>query len=63
MANVTIKNIPDELYEQLKQRAALHRRSINSEVIVCLEHALHGTKIDSQALLSASQENISICAN
>ena len=40
MATLTIKNIPDEVYEQLKQRAARHRRSVNSEVIVCLEKVL-----------------------
>jgi len=44
MATLTIKNIPDELYEELKRSAAQHRRSINSEVIVCLEKALRSTK-------------------
>lgn len=39
------KNIPDSLYEQLKTAAELHRRSINSEVIVCLEKTLTPTKI------------------
>ena len=40
MPVLTIKNIPDSLYEQLKSAAELHRRSINSEVLVCLEKAL-----------------------
>ncbi len=40
MASLTIKNIPDPLYAQLKQAAQAHRRSINSELIVCLEKAL-----------------------
>ncbi|HEX2095407.1 MAG TPA: Arc family DNA-binding protein [Longimicrobiaceae bacterium] len=40
MANLTVKNIPDELYEQLKRRAAENRRSLNSEAIVCLEQAV-----------------------
>lgn len=38
--NLTLKNIPDEVYERLKQSAAAHRRSINSEAIVCLESML-----------------------
>jgi plasmid stability protein len=38
---LTLKNIPDEVYERLKAAAAQHRRSINSEAIVCLESALH----------------------
>lgn len=37
---LTLKNIPDVVYERLKQSAALHRRSLNSEAIVCLETAL-----------------------
>lgn len=43
MPALTIKNIPDSLYEQLKTAAELHRRSINSEVLVCLERALSAT--------------------
>ena len=37
---LTLKNIPDAVYTQLKAAAALHRRSLNSEAIVCLEAAL-----------------------
>jgi plasmid stability protein len=45
MPALTIKNIPDDLYEQLKLKAELHRRSINSEVLVYLEQALRPSKI------------------
>lgn len=37
---LTLKNIPDEVYERLKASAGAHRRSINSEVLVCLEAQL-----------------------
>lgn len=37
MANLNLKNIPDDLYDRLKQSASANRRSINSELIVCLE--------------------------
>lgn len=37
MTSITIKNLPPELYEQLKLRAQNNRRSINNEVIVLLE--------------------------
>jgi plasmid stability protein len=40
MPALTIKNIPDSLYEQLKAAAESHRRSINSEVLICLEQTL-----------------------
>jgi plasmid stability protein len=62
MANLTIKNIPDEVYEQLKQRAARHRRSVNSEVIVCLEKVLGSRSVDPATFLTsirALRKNIS----
>lgn len=42
---MTLKNIPDEIYEQLRQAAAQHHRSINSEAIACLERVLLPGKI------------------
>lgn len=39
-ATMTLKNIPDDLYEQLKSSAAANRRSMNSEAIVRLESVL-----------------------
>jgi plasmid stability protein len=47
MAAVTIKNLPDELYERLKMAAQTHHRSINGEAIFCIERVLN------EALLSA----------
>ena len=37
---LTLKSIPDEVYERLKATAKAHRRSMNSEAIVCLESVL-----------------------
>lgn len=37
---LTLKNIPDEVYERLRTSAVAHRRSLNSEAIVCLESVL-----------------------
>lgn len=34
---LTVKKIPDEVYERLKHSAKMNRRSMNSEAIVCLE--------------------------
>lgn len=36
-ATLTLKNIPDAVYERLKRSAEAHRRSVNSEAIACLE--------------------------
>jgi antitoxin FitA len=52
MRNVTLKNIPDELYERLKESATDHRRSLNSEIIVRLEQALLSARIDPDAFLA-----------
>ena len=45
MATITLKNIPDEIYSQLKATAQRHRRSLNSEIIVCIERSLHPTVV------------------
>jgi antitoxin FitA len=38
--NLSIKNVPDELAEALRQRAAGHHRSLQGELIVILEEIL-----------------------
>lgn len=37
---LTLKNIPNDVYDRLKLSAETHRRSMNSEAIVCLETVL-----------------------
>jgi hypothetical protein len=37
MATVSLKNVPEELCAELKRRAARHRRSLNQELLYCLE--------------------------
>jgi plasmid stability protein len=56
MATLTIKNIPNELHHQLKQTAAQHHRSVNSEVITCLERALHAVTVDAQAFINRARD-------
>jgi plasmid stability protein len=51
MATVTVKNIPDELYERLKAVAEINRRSINSEIIVCIENAVTSRRINPDEVL------------
>ncbi|MGK7312679.1 MAG: FitA-like ribbon-helix-helix domain-containing protein [Candidatus Longimicrobiales bacterium M2_2A_002] len=55
MANITLKNVPDELYERLKAVAARRRRSLNSEIIVRLERSLGAGPVDSDALLARTR--------
>lgn len=53
MASLTIKNIPDELLEQLRQKAAADRRSLNQQILRLLERALVvGEMLDQRQLRS-----------
>jgi hypothetical protein len=38
--NITLKNIPDDLYYLLKRSAEANQRSLNGEVVACLYRAL-----------------------
>lgn len=40
MPTLTLKGIPDEVYERLKDSASANRRSLNSEIIARLEAQL-----------------------
>ena len=53
---LTLKNIPDEVYERLRISAATHRRSMNSEAIVCLESALLPIKVAATERLVRARE-------
>ena len=55
MATITVKNIPDDLYERLKEAAEINRRSINSEIIVCIEHVVGSTLVDASAVLATAR--------
>ena len=56
MANITVKNIPDDLYKSLKRVAGKNRRSINNEIIVCIERALGGDKIAPDKILARARQ-------
>ncbi len=40
MSILHVRNIPDELYDRIRQRARAQNRSISAEVIMLLDHAL-----------------------
>jgi plasmid stability protein len=56
MANITIKDVPDELYEKLKELADDHRRSINQEVITCLERYVGREQVSAEEQLKRARE-------
>jgi len=56
MHTITVKNIPPDLYERLKQVARANRRSINSEIIVCIERALRVQEVNAQAIIASARK-------
>src|SRR2546427_8540913 len=55
MATLTVKNVPQPLVRRLKARATLHRRSLNREVIACLEVLAQAAPVDAEALLARAR--------
>ena len=55
MASVTIKNIPEPLYGQLKEAAARNRRSLNAEVILRLERSLGSAPVEAAPFLARAR--------
>ena len=56
MPTITVKNIPDPIYENLKLAAKTHHRSINSEIIACLEKELMIKKMSVDRRLNNAQK-------
>ncbi len=52
---LTLKSIPDEVYQRLKASAEAHRRSLNSEAIVCLESVLLPDRVSPAERLARAQ--------
>ena len=57
MSAITLKNIPSGLHAVLRHNAENHRRSLNNEIIFCLEDAL-GIKNQNTDNLLAEAKNM-----
>jgi hypothetical protein len=40
MTNLSLRDVPDELYQQIKEMAERERRSLNQQILVLLERAV-----------------------
>jgi plasmid stability protein len=58
MAQLVVRNLPDELVKALKQRAARHNRSAEQEHREILETVLRGPRRRSLAAVLASMPNV-----
>ncbi len=56
MPSLTLKNIPDSVYRRLKRQAARHRRSLNQEIITCLENSTGAAPLDPSTFLAKARE-------
>jgi antitoxin FitA len=52
---ITLKDIPPRLHRELKTRAETHGRSLNTEIIACLETSTHSSPVDVEALLTRAR--------
>jgi len=57
--NLSIKNVPDQLAEMLRQRAAAHHRSLQGELMAILENAVvpSANSLTAAAVLSLVRGN------
>ena len=53
---LTLKNIPDDVYDRLKHSAEVHGRSMSSEAIECLEAVLLPAKVTPAQRLARARE-------
>lgn len=57
MTSFTLKNVPPDLYERIKVKAKINRRSINNEIITILEQGVKArTPAEVQALLEETRK-------
>ena len=55
MPTLTIKGMPLSLYRRLKTAAAAHQRSLNGEIIVCLERATGVTVVEPEEFIAGAR--------
>jgi plasmid stability protein len=53
---LTLKNIPDSIYTRLREAADAHHRSMNSEVIACLEKVLAPVRIGAAGRIERARQ-------
>ena len=56
MATLHIRNVPDDLYERLRESAESKRRSLSAEVVVLLDEALVSSRPSQRELLASLRQ-------
>jgi len=55
MPTLTVRDIPDRVYERLRERAGRNRRSMSGEIVTLLEESLLPQLIDIEALIAEAE--------
>jgi len=55
MPTLTIKEVPPELHEKLKERAERHRRSMNNELLTILERTLTPSRKSAEEAIAEAE--------
>lgn len=55
-ASITIRDIPDEVYAKIKERAELNHRSVNSEVVVYLKRLVQNQRRNPEELINRAEQ-------
>ena len=53
--SITLKNIPEPIYQRIKLAAKRHHRSMNNEIIACLEQVLVPRPVDLETRLGRAR--------
>ncbi|HLR25474.1 MAG TPA: Arc family DNA-binding protein [Fodinibius sp.] len=56
MPSITVKNIPERIYDKVRDQAQAHHRSINSEIIACLEQTVQARRISPDKILQEARK-------
>ncbi len=55
MPSITIKNIPDKIYKKLKTKAERNKRSLNNEILNCLESSVENRRVNVEGLIKRAR--------
>ena len=56
MSNLSLKNVPEKLHNQLREQAAANHRSVNREAIAALEWAVIAKPADVSEILREARK-------
>lgn len=56
MNSITVRNIPDRIKKRLNNRIKITHRSLNSEIIACLEEHLFPSSREVELILEKSEQ-------